>query len=422
MQKTTEELLGLRALLDNVGAHIFTKDLQGRYTYVNRLCAEMWQLAPEQCVGRFDNELFDAESTRKLRENDLKVITSGIAQENEESNVIKATGATRIYLVVKAPIRDEAGDIIGICGVATDITERKRLEVALAQQSNLLNTVLHNIEANIYLKDHEGRYVYVNPRVANLLKLPTSEIIGRTDVELLPGNIGAEYYSNDQKVFETGTKMTMEEPFIDKDGNTRYYWSTKMPLQLPGQPEMLIGFSTDVTEQRALRMELERRANTDALTGIYNRLFFYQVAEQEFLRSRRYGTSMSLLIIDIDHFKSINDTYGHHAGDVVLQAMAGHCQRSVRDCDTLARVGGEEFAVLMPETAQADALIMAARLCSSFEGLLMTMEPKDISVTISAGISEFRASDTNLQSIFTRADRALYQAKRLGRNQVCVDE
>ncbi len=240
MQKITEELLGLRTLLDNVGAHIFTKNLQGRYTYLNRLCAQLWGVSPEQALGCTDEDFFDAQTVCTLRENDLSVITGGKTLEKEEC-VTLANGEKHIFLVVKAPVRDDADNIIGICGVATDITERKHLEEALAQQSNLLNTVLNNIEANIYMKDHEGRYVYVNPRVANLLELSTSEIIGRTDVELFPGNFGEEYYRNDQKVFETGTKMTMEEPFINKDGSTRIYWSTKLPLQLPGQPEMLIG-------------------------------------------------------------------------------------------------------------------------------------------------------------------------------------
>ncbi|MEK7258532.1 MAG: sensor domain-containing diguanylate cyclase [Pseudomonadota bacterium] len=421
MQNTIEELLGLRSLLDNVGAHIFTKDLAGRYTYANRLCARMWGVAPEKVVGSTDSDFFDAQTASNLRENDLNVIACGNTLEREEA-ITLATGEKYTFLVVKAPIRDDDNNIIGICGVATDITERKRLEVELAQQSNLLNTVLNNIEVNIYMKDRLGRYVYVNPRVARLLELGTSEIIGRTDMELFPGDFGLEYYHNDQMVLETGAKMTMEEPFIDKDGSTRYYWSTKLPLQLPGQPDVLIGFSTDVTEQRNMRLELERRANTDALTGIYNRLYFYQVADQEFLRSRRYGTSMSMLMIDIDHFKDINDTYGHLVGDVVLKAMAEHCQRSVRECDTLARVGGEEFAVLMPETSQAEALLMAQRLCSSFEGRALATEPTAIGITISAGISEFRVGDSSLQNIFTRADRALYEAKRLGRNRACLDE
>ncbi len=421
MQNTIEELLGLRALLDNVGAHIFTKDLLGRYTYANRLCARMWGLSPEQVPGKTDNDLFDVQTACSLRENDLSVIASGKALEHEEA-ITLASGEKRFFLVVKAPIRDADNNIVGICGVATDISERKRLEEELAQQSNLLNIVLNNIEVNIYMKDREGRYVYVNPRVAKLLQLNLSEIIGRTDMELFPGDFGLEYYHNDQMVLETGAKMTMEEPFIDKDGSTRYYWSTKLPLQLPGQPDVLIGFSTDVTEQHQMRMELERRANTDALTGIYNRLYFYQVADHELLRSRRYGTSMSLLMIDIDHFKDINDTYGHLVGDVVLKAMAELCQSSVRDCDTMARVGGEEFAVLMPETTQAEALLMAQRLCSAFEGRALATEPCAISITISAGVSEFRDGDSSLQNIFTRADRALYEAKRLGRNRACLDE
>lgn len=414
------ELLSLRSILDKVGAYIYSKDLEGKYTYANSLVCELFGADASEILGKDDSNFFDLVASNELQLNDRRVMDQGITIQQEEPTFIKATGKNCIFWTVKAPVLDENQEIIGMCGISTDITERKRLETALERESELLKTIMDNVDANIYMKDAKRRYVYVNPRVEELLGASANKIIGHTDQELLTETNSESVTQLDKQVFATKKKHSAEETYKDFNGTMRYFWSTKVPVQLPDQEEMLVGISTEVTELHNLRDELERQATTDVLTGIYNRRFFYKAAEKEFDSSSRYNQPTSLLILDIDHFKLVNDEYGHATGDEVLKALAQHCQTTVRSCDIVGRIGGEEFGILLPQTEVESARILAERLCLSFQGLVLTEDPKPITITVSIGVACRTENDQKIESLFSRADIALYQAKRTGRNKVCV--
>ena len=164
--------------------------------------------------------------------------------------------------------------------------------------------------------------------------------------------------------------------------------------------------------------EIARRADTDALTGVLNRMGFNEAMARELGRARRYQQPLSIAILDIDHFKKVNDEFGHPVGDQVLVRTAKLLSSCVRESDTVARWGGEEFAVIAPMTAEEGAASLAEKLRS----IMATthLGPKE-SVTASFGVAEFRADDT-LESLLQRADAALYRAKQSGRNQVCRAE
>ncbi|MFQ3683075.1 diguanylate cyclase [Roseiflexus sp.] len=167
----------------------------------------------------------------------------------------------------------------------------------------------------------------------------------------------------------------------------------------------------------------QRLATTDHLTGLFNRHHFFALAPRELERARRYHHTIALLIIDIDHFKIINDTYGHHAGDTVLRSVADRMRRELRDADILARFGGEEFIALLPETNLAGALHVAERLRAAIASLSIIFKDVTIPVTISIGCaaSDRLGEDERLDTLIQCADRALYTAKSNGRNQVAAD-
>lgn len=168
----------------------------------------------------------------------------------------------------------------------------------------------------------------------------------------------------------------------------------------------------------ARRVASERAyAYTDFLTGLANRRRFERDGAIEFDRARRYGRSLSLLVVDVDHFKRVNDTRGHSFGDRVLQRVGQTCQQLSRDSDLAARIGGEEFALLLIETGQHDARLIARRLLEAQAAADVDGE----SITVSIGVATLNAEDRNFQSLFDRADEALYSAKRGGRNQLQVD-
>jgi|GEM_PF-3445961 len=163
------------------------------------------------------------------------------------------------------------------------------------------------------------------------------------------------------------------------------------------------------------------QAITDPLTGIRNRRHILEEGERAFHRAHRYHLPLSVLMLDIDHFKAINDTYGHATGDVTLRMLADTCQRSARDIDLIGRLGGEEFLLILPETPLSGAVRLAERLRQTVEQAKIEADNGDaVSITISIGVTAYGGGVKQLQDLIDRADVALYRAKELGRNQVVV--
>ena len=168
--------------------------------------------------------------------------------------------------------------------------------------------------------------------------------------------------------------------------------------------------------------ETERSARTDALTGLANRRVFQETLDAEIRRSRRYRWPVTVLMLDLDDFKDVNDSHGHMLGDLVLERVGGIVRHAVRDADAACRVGGEEFAVVLPETAREGGYAVAERIRRRVEHAFKDrpVDGRDIPMTISAGLSAFPADGLHADELAARADEALYGAKRAGRNRVCV--
>ena len=177
-----------------------------------------------------------------------------------------------------------------------------------------------------------------------------------------------------------------------------------------------------LVDQRSAQAALEYLATTDSLTGIFNRRSFMAAAQQELARYRRHQRPFSIVSLDLDHFKNINDTYGHQTGDQALRAFADLVSRVGRREDTFGRVGGEEFGLLLPETGLAEALQAAERLRRHCQALDIKVDDGHLPLTFSAGVAEVGPGDADLDSLMRRADRALYRAKQAGRNRIEVME
>jgi len=171
-------------------------------------------------------------------------------------------------------------------------------------------------------------------------------------------------------------------------------------------------------ELRLLNAKLEEIALTDALTGLSNRRALIDLARTEVGHSRRHGRPLAVMMIDIDHFKSINDRYGHHAGDKVLQRVAAVIKRVIRSSDTPVRYGGEEFVVLAPETGQAGALDLAERITQALRRETIETDHQIIGITASCGVAILDKDDQDPEQLLKRADEAMYAAKLAGRDRV----
>lgn len=181
----------------------------------------------------------------------------------------------------------------------------------------------------------------------------------------------------------------------------------------------VIGVVQDITQRKEMEWRLEYEVRTDALTGCATRRYFMQMAHQEFSRCRRYGGALSLLMLDLDYFKKVNDTYGHQVGDLTLRKLAEVCRDVLRLEDLVGRLGGEEFAILLIETGSAKAFEAAERLREAVASAVVFFEEKrSLRFTVSIGVATLEQPDADIDAVLKRADQALYAAKNAGRNRV----
>ena len=169
-----------------------------------------------------------------------------------------------------------------------------------------------------------------------------------------------------------------------------------------------------------MEQKLLRLATTDELTALANRRRFLEAGGNEPERSRRDGSPVSLLMLDLDRFKDVNDRYGHPTGDAALRLFADTCARALRRSDLFGRLGGEEFAILLPDTTSEDAAILAERVRADVEGTVFPSEEGNFSITVSIGVASMSGPGDSLNDLLRRADRALYESKRAGRNRATV--
>ena len=206
---------------------------------------------------------------------------------------------------------------------------------------------------------------------------------------------------------------------VRKDGSSFYTEANANILKdADNRPVGILYVERDITERKRLQEELQQQATTDGLTGLTNRRHFLELAHNELKRAVRLNHPMAIALIDIDHFKSINDALGHAAGDQALLAFTKICQNKIREIDIFARFGGDEFVLLLPETSFEQAYKVVERI-----RLLLATQPINlggrlVSTSISSGISTLSSVHENIDTLLSQADQALYRAKEAGRNQV----
>ncbi|MBK7450755.1 MAG: sensor domain-containing diguanylate cyclase [Anaerolineales bacterium] len=229
--------------------------------------------------------------------------------------------------------------------------------------------------------------------------------------------------ANLYKLAETakdGETLTAE--YRMRSNNNDWHWFLERDMVFErgtkGKPQQLIGIIIDITERKQLEAELERLATIDSLTGVFNRRQLASLATVELERAHRYGHPTSVVMLDIDFFKKINDTYGHVTGDSVLAGLAQLLTEIARTSDLVARFGGEEFVLILPETNLIDAQDVAERIHKKVADTPFIVDGHAIRITVSLGVTSSERSGQDFESLLKDADRLLYQAKQSGRNRV----
>ncbi len=317
--------------------------------------------------------------------------------------------------------------------VARDITLRKDEERALAvsreeieKLSRRNQLLLDAAGEGIYGVDVDGNITFINPSALAMLGLMENEAMGQNSHELFHDRRldGKDYPVSECPLHQTlvdGQRREIDEVFIRRNGEPFFVHLVATPVVDDGHRVGAEVVFLDISARKAMEAELTRLATTDVLTGVANRRYFMVQAETELARVQRFGEAAVVMMLDLDHFKKVNDTYGHAVGDAVLVTFAGIMRGGVRKVDYLGRLGGEEFAILLPGISLEDAGRLAERLGKATAIQTVTAGGHAISVTVSIGIAQMQATDGSPDQALARADAALYRAKAAGRNCVMVD-
>jgi diguanylate cyclase (GGDEF)-like protein/PAS domain S-box-containing protein len=418
-KKAEEELLKNRDLLNEMGkigkVGGWEFDVEKRVQTWTEEVYNIHELAP-------DHQLTIEEGISFYSPEVIPVITNAVEQAIQsgepfdlELPLITAKGNDRwVHAIGRAYWQDRK--IIKVGGVFQDITERKQSEEALSSSEEKYRSLVENINDVFYTLDTQGNITYISPVVERFTQYKVSDLMGKPFVPLIyPDDLPGLLDSLNRLV--SGHLEPWEFRVLDKDGRVIFVRTSSRPLYKNGDIIGITALMTDITERKQLEQKLEEMATHDFLTGLPNRVLLLDRFTVAAALAHRNKARLAVMSLDLDKFKSINDTLGHDAGDQVLKAVSKRLTGIIRASDTLARVGGDEFVLAMMETNHVeDATAIAQKIMDSFmEPLLIDGHPLILSTSI--GIAIYPEDAKDMKTLTKKSDAAMYYAKGHGRNQ-----
>jgi len=339
--------------------------------------------------------------------------TSTFTQEMEMYRKDGTTIWTETSVTV---LRTPLGEFDGLLGVSRDITERKQAEEALQGSEERYRALVENINDVFYALDTQGNITYVSPVVERFTLYKVSDLIGKPFIPLIyPDDLPALLDSFNRLV--SGHLEPWEFRILDKDGRVIWVRTSSRPQYQDGDTVGITALMTDITERKQMEQKLEEMATHDFLTGLPNRVLLLDRFNIAAALAHRNKARLAVMSLDLDRFKTINDTLGHDAGDQVLKAVSQRLSGIIRASDTLARVGGDEFILVMMETnLVGDATSIAQKILDSFAEPL-SIDGRQLHLTTSIGIAIYPEDTEDMETLTKKSDAAMYYSKGHGRNQ-----
>lgn len=411
-RKSAEILLSqerelLSATLKSIDEGIIVTDRSGRITLMNPMAERLSQYPRDAATGKELDDVFQcfhSVSRARLANPVRTVLTAGLNGEIAKETVLRQMGGADIYIAgntaaIRASDGEISGAVLSFRDISKEYTQEKEIE-------GFLNV---NLEM-LCVTDLAGNFHKVNKRFEAVLGYTADELAGKSFLSLIHDDDLLVFLTALQEMMANQSLCSITNRYRCKDGSFKYIeWHMQPKI---GQFAYLS--ARDVTEKRLLEERLRKIAIRDELTGLYNRNYFETIIGDEMDQADRYGSPLSMLLLDLDYFKQVNDTWGHPAGDDLLKQTAQIIERSIRGTDILVRFGGEELVIVLPQTALDGAVAAAEKIRAA---KAMSHHPVTGTQTVSIGVAE-RMKSESLRHWYRRVDEALYRAKESGRN--CV--
>jgi diguanylate cyclase (GGDEF)-like protein len=310
-----------------------------------------------------------------------------------------------------------------------DIWEKlQSVEQNLFAIDQQLQSTARTLPDPIVIIDKFGKYLDVIGGKERSLYHSGEFFINKYLHDVLPESLADKFMQTVTEAIEDNSLKTLEYQLAKEDitgsplggpKSAQWFEGRVYPIKdKSGEINSVIWLAINITERKDLEDQLKELSEKDGLTGAYNRRYFMQIFDKEFSIAKRYKNKLSILLINIDNFKEVTDTYGHAGGDAILKRFAIYCEDILRDSDLFGRYGGEEFIVMLPSTPSLGAAIIAERIRANIDEMSVTYEKQPIEFTVSIGVSQALDTDSSSDAVLTRADSALYQAKKKGRNRI----
>jgi len=422
-ERLQDEMRKKSEFLDNILKNspdgIIGNDPDGKIFLFNEGAERIFEYKAADAIGKIPaRALYPPGGAREVKEFIYSEEFGGRGRlQDFETKIVTSTGKV-IPIRLSCELLHQGGREIGTIGFFHDISGRLALQNHLAESENKFRTLFETASDAIFSIDENGTILMANRAAKVVFEYPGQEIVG-LDVRQVLG-------SGQEGTWEVLARYALRsEPgkYVETSAMSRS--GKKIPFHISVSESASDGkkFYTvilrDVSQIKAYEENLQNLANTDSLTRLYNRRQIYPILQTELDRAARKKVPFSVLMMDIDHFKKFNDTYGHAGGDLLLAGFSDKIRNAFREMDTAFRYGGEEFVVLLPETTSRNAMVPAERFRRLIAGSSLPMPPdgRPVSVTVSVGIAGYRDGDT-IDDVIRHADLAMYAAKNGGRNRV----
>jgi|GEM_PF-463881 len=454
-----KELLSVQTLIDWVPDYLWVKDLDSRFVVINKaLASDLGQPNPSDLIGFSDFDFHAPELAKNFRANELDIMHSGQPAVDFEESVLDAAGATKWLSSIKVPLRNEKGEVFGLVGIGRNITERKKADLLRAGQAQILEMIamsaplesvldhlvrlvesqLTGIFCSVSLLSQNG--VHLEHGAAPNLPVAYAKAIDGLRIGPDVGSCGTAVFRRETVIVKDITVDPLWTNFRDlaAEFGFRSGWSTPImshqgtvlgtfamysgTVREPTASDTtLIDVSTRIAgiaiERKQAADRIQFMANHDALTGLPNRTLLKDRLSQAVLYAQRYDNWVTVVFIDLDNFKMVNDSLGHNAGDELLKTIASRMSSCVRSTDTVVRLGGDEFVILLlDQPKDADAISETLQKIRVAIAETVHIEGHDLKITSSIGIANYPNDGADSDTLLANADAAMYRAKEIGRD------